>query len=509
MSYEQGNKRIAKNTLIVYINMFINMLIGLFTSRLVLQALGVSDFGLYNVVGGIVALFTFVFGALSTTTIRFINVERGKENGDLNKVFNVCNVVHIVMAIAILLIAEIFGIFYINHFLNVEPGKEADAMFIFQVSIIVSCIGVTNVPFSSLFNATEKFLFNAIVGIGLKLLQLILVIWLMHFDGNRVRAWAWICSLSTAISYLVYHVYCYKYWPDIIKWRFIKEKKLYQEAFVFNNYNILSTAALMGRNQGSSLLINYFFGTIVNGAFAVSKTVESYVMAIASNFDAAAGPQITQSYSKGDMDRVMYLVCKIGKYCIFIMMLVFFPLMAEMDFLLHVWLKDVPEGALQFCNMTMLVAFISVTGGGIIHVINASGKIAKFKTTFSIMMLACLPIGYVMMKLGIQPHYLVGMFAVVDAIWRVIQLVFMQKTLGFSAWTYVREVYFPALKITIIVSAVILLSALPGLTGVIWHLCRILLVLFVSAASIYFIGLTDNERGKIKTTLANLAQSHA
>lgn len=507
MSDVQGNRRIAKNTLIVYINMFINMLIGLFTSRLILQALGVSDYGLYNVVGGIVGLFTFVFGALSTTTIRFINVEKGKVDGDLNKVFNVCNVVHIVMALAILLIAEVVGIFYINHFLNVDPGKEADAMFIFQVSLIVSCIGVTNVPFSSLFNATEKFLFNAIVSIGLKVLQLGLVIWLLHYEGNRVRAWAWISALSTAITYIIYHVYCQKYWPEIIKWRFVKEKALYKEAFIFNNYNLLSTAALMGRNQGSSLLINYFFGTIVNGAFAVSKTVEGYVMAIAGNFDGAAGPQITQSYSKGDMDRVLYLVCKIGKYCIYIMMLAFFPLIAEMDFILHIWLKEVPEGALQFCNMTMLVAFFSVTGGGIVHVINASGRIAKFKTTFSIMMLACLPIGYVMMRLGVPPHLMVGMFALVDALWRVIQLVFMQKMLHFPALTYAREVYLPSFIITAIVSIFILITALLPLSDGWWHICRILLILIACATSIYYVGLTRNERNKAKETLARRIRS--
>ena len=501
MSDEQGNRRIAKNTLIVYVNMFINMLIGLFTSRLILQALGVSDYGLYSVVGGVVGLFTFVFGSLSTTTIRFINVERGKADGDLNKVFNVCNVVHIAMALIILIIAEIVGVYYINHFLNVETGKEADAMFIFQVSIIVSCIGVTNVPFSSLFNATEKFLFNAIVSIGLKVLQLVLVIWLLYYEGNRVRAWACISALSTAISFAVYHLYCYKYWPEIIKWRFVKEKALYKEAIVFNNYNLLSTAAIMGRNQGSSLLINFFFGTVVNGAFAVAKTVESYVMALAGNFDGASSPQITQSYSKGDMDRVVYLVCKIGKYCIFIMMLFFFPLIAEMDFVLHVWLKEVPEGALQFCNMTLIVAFISVTGGGIVQVINASGKISKFKTTFSIMMLSCLPIGYVMLKMGIEPYIMIGMFAVIDAIWRVVQLVFMKRLLGFPILTYVREVYRPSLIITIIVSAFIVLTALPGFTGNWWHLGRIVLVFLFSAACIFFIGLTVNERIKVKYIL--------
>ena len=190
MNDSQGNRRIARNTVIVYVNLFLSMLIGLATSRFLLEALGVSDLGLYNVVGGIVGLFTFIFGSLSVTTIRYINVEMGKPDGDINKVFNVCNVIHIGMALLVLALAEVGGIFYIHHYLNVAPGKEGDAMFIFQVSIIASCIGITNVPYSSLFNATEKFLFTALVSIGLKVFQLLFVLWLLHFDGNRVCAYS-------------------------------------------------------------------------------------------------------------------------------------------------------------------------------------------------------------------------------------------------------------------------------------------------------------------------------
>ena len=483
--------------------MFLSMLIGLFTSRLVLQALGVSDFGLFNAVGGIIGLFTFIAGSLAATTTRFINVEMGKPDGDLNKVFNACNVLHLLMALLIFVITETGGVYYIHHFLNVEPGKEHDAMFIFQVSIIVSCIGITNVPYNSLFNATEKFLFNAIVGIGTKVFQLLVVIWLLHFDGNRVRAYSIIMSGTSLASCGIYYYYCHRYWPDVIRWKFVREKRLYKEAAAFNGYNLLSTAALMARSQGSSLLINYFFGTITNGAFAVAKSVEGYVMAFAGNFDGAAGPQITQSYAKGDLDRVMYLTCKIGKYCILLMLIAFFPLVSEMDMVLHFWLEAVPDGALEFCNMTLLVALVSATGGGIVQVLHASGKIAPFKITFSIMMLACIPLGFWMFKNGAAPYLLVALFAAVDAVWRVIQLLFLRKIINFPVMTYVREAYLPPLKVAILVVPVIILTSLLPMHQLAWHLSRFIIILIVTLLACSFIGLTKNERKRVYATIKN------
>ena len=481
--------------------MFISMLIGLFTSRLVLQALGVSDFGLFNAVGGIIGLFTFIAGALASTTTRFINVEMGKEDGDLNKVFNACNLLHILLALIVLLITELGGVFYIEHYLNVEPGKERDAMFIFQVSIIVSCIGITNVPFNSLFNATERFLFNAIVGIGTKIFQLFVIIWLLHFEGNRVRAYSIIMSSTTLISCGIYIFFCHRNWPDIIRWRFVKDKKLYKEVISFSNYNLLSTAALTARSQGSSLLINYFFGTMVNGAFAVAKSVESYVMAFAGNFDGASGPQITQSYAKGDMDRVMYLTCKIGKYCILIMLIAFFPLISEMDMVLHLWLKEVPEGALEFCNMTLLVALVSATSGGIVQVLHASGKIAKFKITFSAMMLLCIPLGYWLFKSGAAPHLLVALFAAMDALWRIIQLFFLKNIIQFPVKTYVKEAYLPPFNVALCVVPIIILTGLLPLNRIIWHFLRFTIILMVTLIACAVVGLTKNERQHVILTI--------
>ena len=188
--YSSNNKRIAKNTLVVYGQLMLRLLLGLYTSRLALEALGVSDFGLYSVVAGVVFLFTFISDSLSGTTIRYVNVERGKKDGDLNRVFNVCNVLHIGMALFLFVILEIGGVYYIHHFLNVEPGKETDAMFAFQVGVVACCLGTINVPFSSLFNATEKFLFVAVVAISVKVVQLLLLFWLLTYEGSRIKAFA-------------------------------------------------------------------------------------------------------------------------------------------------------------------------------------------------------------------------------------------------------------------------------------------------------------------------------
>ena len=176
-----GNKRIAKNTLVVYGQLLLQMLLGLYTSRLALQALGVSDFGLSSVVGGVVLLFAFISNSLSGTTVRFINVERGKKGGDINRVFNVCHLLHIAMALLLFFLIEVGGVYYIRHYLNIEVGKGADAMFVFQVSVVAFCIGVVNVPFSSLFNATERFLFTSVVGLSVKVVQLFLLLWLLHY----------------------------------------------------------------------------------------------------------------------------------------------------------------------------------------------------------------------------------------------------------------------------------------------------------------------------------------
>lgn len=490
------NKKIAKNTIIVYINMLASIVVGLYTSRLVLKALGVSDLGLYNVVGGVVTLCMFILSSLSVTTTRFINYEMGKPDGDLNKVFNVCNSLHILLALVVLLFSEILGIWYIENVLNVDAGKLPDAMFVFQVSIIVSCIGVTNIPYASLFNAHENFLFSAIVNIGLLILQLILVTSLTIYNGNKIRVYALMMSLSTFVTFIIFHFYCYKYWPHIVKWRFVKDKKLYKRALTFNNYNLLSTAAIMSRSQGAAMLINYFFNTSINGAFAISRSVEKFVLLLSANYDRAAYPQIMQNYSSGNIQRMTELACNVGRYTILIMLVVMLPLYSEMDFVLRLWLGDVPIGALEFCDATLLVAFVSVTGAGVATITDCD-KIEVFKITFSILLLLCLPLGYFMFSVGFDAYYLLIMFAVMDAVWRCIHLILAKKVFNFDSNRYIKEAYVPALKTGSLVLLVICLSSFIYLPNDYWHFIRLLSIFVLSVLLALKIGLKQSEKVRV------------
>lgn len=500
--YSSGNKRIAKNTLVIYGQLILKMFLGLFTSRLALEALGVSDFGLNSVVGGVIVLFTFISNSLSETTIRFINVERGKPDGDLNKVFNVCNVLHIAMAIFLFVLLEVGGVYYIHHYLNVDPGRESDAMFVFQVSTIMCCLGIINVPFFSLFNATEKFMFTAVVEISVKVVQLGLLFWLLTYEGSRIRAFALIETLTTMTSFVVYHYYAYCRWSEVVKLKFIRGWQIYKEVLVFSSYNLLQTLAIMVRGQGSVLLINYFFGTVVNGAFAVARTVERNVFPIANNFQAAAAPQITQSYSSGDMERVFYLTSRVGKYCMLMMMLAFFPLWAELDFILHIWLIKVPEGALIFCRMILLIVFVSITHGGLTHVINSSGKVGTFRVTFSILMLLCIPVGFLILKTGSPAYMLLALFVVADIIFRFIQLFLMHYILHFPVRKFCLRTYLPVALTSLPVISCMAFTSYIHIDSPLWHFSHIVIIFLLTALSAYFIGLRKHEREKVFVQLS-------
>lgn len=499
--YSSSNKRIAKNTLVIYGQLILRMFLGLFTSRLALEALGVSDFGLYSVVGGVIALFTFISSSLSSTTVRFINVERGKADGDLNKIFNVCNVLHIAMALFLFLLFEMGGVYYIHNFLNVEAGREADAMFVFQVSVVTCCLGIINVPFSSLFNASEKFLFTAVVGITVKIAELILLFWLLTYNGNRLKAYAIIETLFTMTPFVIYHYYAYHRWAEVVRWRFVKELKIYKEVLVYSLYNLLSAFAFLVRGQACILLINFFFGTVVNGAFAIAKVVERNVWPIADNFKSAAIPQITQNYSRGDLERVFYLVSRTAKYSMLMMMLVFFPLWAELDYLLHLWLVSVPDGTLLFCQLILLMSFVAITDGGIGQVCEASGKVGWFKTTYSLLTLSSIPIGFVILKTYASPYLLLIFFLIVDIIWRISQLYLIRIILNFPVRRFCLMVYLPVLIACLPIFFCLLLTSRIQYDSALWHIGHFAFVFLLTSLSAYYFGLRKHEREKFASQL--------
>ena len=502
--YKSDNKRIAVNTIVIYARMAIVILVSIFTTRFALQALGVSDFGLYNVVGGIVGLLNFISISMSSTTARFINYEQGKPTPDLNKIFNICLVVHVLFAILLLVLAESLGIWYINNYLSVEPGKEADAMFVFQISTIVACIGLMNVPYQSLLISYEKFLLSAILDIIVTVVKFLVVVLLLFYDGNALRFYAIGMCVVTACSFALYHIVAYKHWPDVIKHKLYKDKERYKEIISFNNYNLLSTGAIISRNQGSNIIINYFFGTYVNGAFSVARNVQGFVDMFASNIDQAASPQIIQNYSKNNRERAFNLVGQICKFSLLLLLLVSIPLYAELEFVLQLWLKEVPEGAVLFCKYILLVCLVSSTSAGLVHLINATGRVKWFKIALAILYFASLPISVYLYHIGFPAYTILLLFVGSDIFTRIVQLLLLRKYINFNIISFVKKAYLrPAV---IIFVSILMMFVYRGLEidTTLAHLTGIVAVGIIVAILVYFIGLENHERQMIFSKIKSI-----
>ena len=477
--------------------MIIVTIVGLYSSRIVLQALGVSDYGLYNVVGGLIAMLNFISTAMATTTRRFVNIEMGTPNGNLNKIFNISLVLHIIFALFILIIAETVGLWYINNYLNVEIGKEADAFFVFQISTIVACLGVINIPYQSLIEANERFFQSALIDITTTFLKLGLVIFLLYYRGNALRFYSVSICVVTLISFILYHYYCHRSWPEVIKRHFYRDRDKYKEIIGFNNYTALGAAATIGKSQGSNLLINSFFGTAVNGAFAIAFQVESYIYMFVNKLTLATNPQIAKNFSGGTIDRVNNLVEKNSRYSILIMTIFFFTVTPEMDYILKVWLKNAPEEASFLCTLTMIDALVKSFTEGTNGYIQASGKIKWFQLLSSLTLLLNLPLGYFLFKIGLQPYWIIISFIGTSIIYRFLSLWLMKSLLDFKILKFVLSAYARPL---IVISILILLSfVFKNLMGETCYsgFIGVCSMGIMSAIFVFIIGLNNGERNKI------------
>ena len=491
--------RIVKNTVIIYVRMAVTILVGLITSRLALQALGASDVGLYSAVGSTVALVGAITGALAATTVRYINIEMGKPGGDPNRMFNICHTIHLGGAALIFLVLESIGLWYIHAKLNVPPGKEADAMFVFQVSTIVACLGVANVPFSSLFTVHEKFgtvalldIINTLVKLGL-----VALLYFLRDLPGALRIYAVMMSVTTWISFIAYHILCARRWPEIVRWKWVGKWAEYKEVLVFSNYNLLLSSAIIARSQGSNMLINAFFGTTINAAYYYAYTLQNYVNQFVVNFDSASAPQITQNVGAGHIDVATRLARRSCRICLSLFLLLFFPLWSELEFLMRLWLgSNMPAETIVMARWTLLIAAVSITSAGETLLVNALGRIKWYRIEISILYALCLPAGYILFRNGFPAYSILICFVVADFLNRIIEFTLLHYQFNFDVWGFARHAYLRPLMISILMTGY--LFAYKSLVwSTFWgHAAGFLLTLLVTAAVIGLIGFNGEERRK-------------
>lgn len=492
---QTSNKRIARNTLYMYVRHITLLVVGLYTSRLVLEILGVSDYGLFAVVGGVLAIFTFISSSLATATSRFFNIEMGRKGGDVNASFNINLTLHIAFALIIFILAETVGLWYVTHWLNVPEGKMSDAVFVYHISILTACLGIINTPYHSLFTAHERFRFLTVWDVINVFIRLGCILLLNCYQGSyALRLYAIIFSLTTANTFVVYHVVAYRQWREIIRLKFVRKWQRYREVLSFGGWNMLATLAYTARTSGSDLVLNRFFGTAMNGAFAISRTVNDCIMSFTSNFDEASAPQIIQAYAAGDTERVNYLCQKVARINLLLYEMVCFPLLIQLGFILRLWLGKVPDGATQLTFIYIILGGVSMTASGIFNVINASGKIKWFKINVSFFFLLCIPLSIVLFELGLPAYSILLLFIIADALQRIVQLIMMKRIIGFDSWTFVKEAYTRPALVAVLLSAVLYGSSFVPIDGAFMSLATIATCMVLTVVAIGLIGLNAEER---------------
>lgn len=500
MSKEQsGNKLIAKNATVLYLRMFVTMAISFYISRIVLEALGVSDYGIYNVVGGTIVLIDVLVAALGGATGRFLTFALGKNDPDnLKKTFSTAAWVHIGLAGVFVLVAETVGLWFINTQLVIPEGRMVAANWVYQAAVINFAMAITQIPYSASVTSHERMSAFAYISIINALCKLGIAAIVLYYAGDRLILYS-ILLMVMAISFRVYYrYYCIKHFEEChITRRF--DKKLFKEMVSFSSWSMLGSITLTLKNQGVNILINRFFGTLLNAAAGVALQVQGVLYAFTGNIKVAFNPQIIKSYATSSFERTNELIGLGTKFTALVTTLTTIPFIFNMDFIMGLWLKEVPQGAVVICQILLFANFFNSFNTFINTAIVASGKIKHMNISLSIFYVSFLLGTYIVLKLthSYVWAYIFGLIG--SPLSTIVYIVLLKRIMpSFSARAFLKKTYLPifATALVSLVLAAIIARLIPS-PLISFLTITLLCSSFVIVTAYYFV-FDQNVRDQVK-----------
>lgn len=399
-----NNKRIARNTAFLYIRMAVVMLISLYTTRIVLRVLGVVDYGIYNVVCGFVTMFNVFNTCLNTGTNRFYNIAIGQNApGGVKRVYNAALAIQIILALIIVILIESVGLWYVNNKMVIPADRLFIANCIFQFAVFSLVTLVMQTPYSAALLSYEKMDYYALVSIVDVFLKLGFVIVLQYVSVDKLLFYGVLMTVVSIVNFLMYFLYCRKYFEEI-KIQMPIDKKIFKELFSFSAWSLLDPITMTAKGQGSNMVLNFYFGPIVNAAYGIANQVSGAIDGFTKNIAVAFRPQIIQSYSCGDYERTKKLMFSMSKINYMLHLMLILPIVIEIKYILTLWLGDgYPSYAATFAPLVMIIATLNCLHAPISTVMVATGKIKKIKTVSLIIISSVIPISIVCFVLGLPP----------------------------------------------------------------------------------------------------------
>ena len=499
-----SNKRIAKNTILLYIRMFIILIISLYTSRVILSVLGADDFGIYNVVGGVVVLFSFLTNAMTSSTQRFLNYNLGlNDETKTHKVFNTALITHFTIFILVLVLAETIGLWFVNTQLNIPADRSTAMLWVYQMSVITTLINIMVIPYRASIIATEKMAIFAYISILETCLKLIIVLILPHIAGDKLIVYVVLLSLISILNFIIYEEVCRRklsFTRLDLQW----DKAQYKEQISFSGWYLLGGCAMVSSKQGSNILINIFFSVAVNASVGIANQVRNAVYGFITSFQTAFNPPIVKLYAAGEFDELLKLIYRSSRFSYFLLFVLSFPIILFCKEILSMWLVDVPEYAVIFTQLVMMESFTEALSSPLWTAIGATGKVQKYQLYVSLIILLSLPLILISFRLGANPiiAFLINLIISVTAL--LYRFLYIKRYISYSFHDYFKQVIFPCLKITLISIPVPLILKYYFCESTISTLLILASTIFITMITIYLVGLNKNERLFIRNNIAKV-----
>lgn len=489
-----NNKRIAKNTLLLYFRMLFMMAVSLFTSRVVLNTLGVEDYGIYNVVGGIVAMFGFINGSMSSATQRYITFALGK--GDKNRlqtVFSTTLQIHTLIAGIIVLLGETIGLWFLYNKMQIPADRMDAAFWVLQCSIIAAVIMIISVPYNADIVAHEKMSAFAYISILEVVLKLAIVYMLLIFSFDKLVLYAFLILAIQILIRFCYSYYCNKHFEET-KYKHVWDKALFKEMTGFAGWSMFGNLAAVLFGQGLNMLLNVFFGPVVNAARGIAVQVQNAVQQFVGNFQMALNPQITKTYAQGELQEMHKLMYRSARFSFYLLFFLSLPVLFETNFILTVWLKTVPDNTIVFLRIMICTSLIYTLSNPLIIANQATGKVKKYQAVCGTTLIMILPISYIFLKFGMPAYSVFVVHFAMESICQVLRMIMLRPLIGLRLRDYFTNVYVKVILVVIIssIAPIIIYGYMNDTIYRFFAIC-IICTLTVSTAA-YNWGLTTRER---------------
>lgn len=490
----ENNKRIAKNTLLLYVRMLFLMVISLYTSRVILNALGVNDFGIYNVVGGVVAMFSILSGSLSAAISRFITFELGKKDEEgLRKVFSASVTIQLALSVIIVILIEAVGVWFLNEKMSIPANRMYAANWVMQFSVITFVINLVSVPYNATIIAHERMSAFAYISIfeGVGKLAIAFLITLAPFD-RLIFYSILMCSIAVAVR-LVYGTYCKRHFVECT-YHFRWDKELLKRMFGFAGWNFIGATSAILRDQGGNIILNLFFSPAVNAARGIANQVNNAITGFATNFMTALNPQITKSYASGDHEYMMTLIYQGARLSFYMLLFLSLPVLVNTHYILVVWLKLVPEHAVVFVQLILIFALSECISNPLVTAMLATGNIRNYQIVVGGLQILNLPLSYICLKLGGRPESVLVIAIIISQCCLAARLYMLRGMIGLSSRKYLQKVYINIIIVSILAAFIPVALSLRLHEDFLNFIILCIVSVLTSSLAIFFIGCNSRER---------------